>query len=134
MFTTVLQLAGNGRRKHIMTKNYRLVHVPFEEAEDGELYLTKSKHGWIEGYWDDTDKVCRKYYWRDMEWWPSSLYKMEEEGDEKERLREALKIAEAALADIGDADREEGYDLAWCEIRAANALPKVRAALKEVEQ
>jgi hypothetical protein len=45
-------------------------------------------------------------------------------------LREALKTAEAALADIGDADREPGDDLAWCERRAAQALPEVRAALK----
>jgi hypothetical protein len=45
-------------------------------------------------------------------------------------LRSALKIAEAALADIGDATREPGDDLAWCERRAARALPAVRAALK----
>ena len=46
-------------------------------------------------------------------------------------LREALKTAEAALADIGDADREPGDDLAWCERRAAQALPAVRAALEQ---
>jgi hypothetical protein len=45
-------------------------------------------------------------------------------------LRSALKIAEAALADIGDATREPGDDLAWCERRAAQALPAVRAALR----
>ena len=45
-------------------------------------------------------------------------------------LRDALKTAEAALADIGDATREPGDDLAWCEARAAQALPAVRAALK----
>ena len=44
-------------------------------------------------------------------------------------LRVALREAEAALADIGDADREPGDDLAWCERRAAKALPNVRAAL-----
>ena len=44
-------------------------------------------------------------------------------------LRNALVTAEAALADIGDADREPGDDLAWCEARAAEALPEVRAAL-----
>jgi hypothetical protein len=43
--------------------------------------------------------------------------------------RDALVIAEAALADIGDAEREPGDDLAWCERRAAQALPAVRAAL-----
>jgi hypothetical protein len=44
-------------------------------------------------------------------------------------LEEAQRGAEAALADIGDADREPGDDLAWCEARAAAALPSVRAAL-----
>lgn len=44
-------------------------------------------------------------------------------------LEEALRGAEAALADIGDADRQPGDDLAWCETRAAQALPEVRAAL-----
>lgn len=45
-------------------------------------------------------------------------------------LHQALHIAEAALADIGDADREPGDDLKWCEERAAAALPAVREALK----
>ena len=50
--------------------------------------------------------------------------------DQAERLlREALATAEAALADIGDSDREVGDDMAWCERRAARALPAVRAAL-----
>lgn len=49
---------------------------------------------------------------------------------ERERWRDELAYAEAALADIGDADREPGDDLAWCEARAAEALPRVRAALK----
>jgi chromosome segregation ATPase len=44
-------------------------------------------------------------------------------------LRNALKTAQAALADIGDADREAGDDLEWCERRAAQALPAVRKAL-----
>ena len=44
-------------------------------------------------------------------------------------FRTALALAEAALADIGDADREPGDDMAWCERRAARALPAVRAAL-----
>jgi hypothetical protein len=48
---------------------------------------------------------------------------------ENARLREALEAAESALADIGDADREDGDDIAWCEARAKRALPKVRAAL-----
>lgn len=48
---------------------------------------------------------------------------------ERERWRDVLAFAEAALADIGDADREPGDDLAWCEKRAAEALPHVRAAL-----
>ena len=46
------------------------------------------------------------------------------------RLRLALITAEAALADIGDAERQPTDDLAWCEARAAAALPSVRAALR----
>lgn len=44
-------------------------------------------------------------------------------------VERALVVAEAALADIGDADREPGDDLTWCENRAAKALPTVRAAI-----
>lgn len=50
-------------------------------------------------------------------------------GNKNWELRDTLAYAEAALADIGDADREPGDDLAWCERRAAEALPRVRAAL-----
>jgi len=64
-----------------MSKDIKLVHVPFEEAVDGELYITEMKHGWIQGYWDAEDKSCRKYYWRDMEWWPEALYRIVENGD-----------------------------------------------------
>jgi hypothetical protein len=46
-------------------------------------------------------------------------------------LRSALVLAEAALADIGDADREAGDNVAWCEARAAQALPAVRMALRD---
>lgn len=49
--------------------------------------------------------------------------------EQKAELVEALLKAEAALADIGDADREPGDDLAWCEERAAKDLPEVRSAL-----
>ena len=48
---------------------------------------------------------------------------------ERERWRRALELAEAALSDIGDASREQGDDLAWCEARAKEVLPAVRAAL-----
>jgi hypothetical protein len=51
------------------------------------------------------------------------------EAGEVRELHRALVIAEAALADIGDADREPGDDLAWCERRAAQDLPTIRAAL-----
>jgi len=47
-----------------------------------------------------------------------------------DEMRRVLVTAEAALADIGDADREPGDDVAWCEARAAKALPVVRAMLK----
>lgn len=50
--------------------------------------------------------------------------------NENETLRRALKTAEAALSDIGDAEREEGDDIEWCERRAAKAIPIVRAALE----
>ena len=45
-------------------------------------------------------------------------------------FRAALALAEAALADIGDADREPGDDLAWAERRAADVLPTVRKLLE----
>ncbi len=45
---------------------------------------------------------------------------------------DALIIAEAGLADIGDADRELGDDLAWCEARAAKALASPRQAIKDL--
>ena len=48
-------------------------------------------------------------------------------------LLEALRKAEAALSDIGDAEREPGDDVAWLERRAAEALPIVRAAIKKAE-
>jgi len=44
-------------------------------------------------------------------------------------LIRALELAEAALADIGDAERETGDDLAWAEARAAQDLPRIRAVL-----
>lgn len=52
---------------------------------------------------------------------------------QRDALLEALKLAEAALADIGDADREPGDDVAWCEARAAEAIPQVRAAIAKAE-
>lgn len=48
-------------------------------------------------------------------------------------LVEVLRKAKAALEDIGDADREPGDDLAWCEARAAEPLPLIRAALAKAE-
>lgn len=44
-------------------------------------------------------------------------------------LLRALELAEAALADIGDGDREPGDDLAWAESRAAQDLPRIRRVL-----
>jgi hypothetical protein len=75
----------------------------------------------------------KKYYGVDAE--PDFSYFTEGQmhahaADVSAALRSALKTAEAALADIGDATREPGDDLAWCERRAAQALPAVRAALK----
>ena len=44
-------------------------------------------------------------------------------------LIRALELAEAALADIGDAERDPGDDLAWAEARAAQDLPRIRTVL-----
>lgn len=53
-------------------------------------------------------------------------------GKDAKSLILALQHAEAALADIGDADREPGDDVKWCEDRAAEVLPIVRKALDKV--
>jgi hypothetical protein len=45
-------------------------------------------------------------------------------------LIQSLVWSEAALADIGDAEREPGDDLAWAERRAAEELPRIRRALQ----
>lgn len=50
--------------------------------------------------------------------------------DDRDEVLKALQYAEAALSDIGDAEREEGDDLAWCENRAAEALPTIRGVLR----
>jgi hypothetical protein len=50
--------------------------------------------------------------------------------EEAQQVLDALVVAEAGLADIGDADREPGDDLAWCEERAAQALPPPRKAIE----
>lgn len=47
-------------------------------------------------------------------------------GTEDAELDRLLIVVEAALGDIGDADREPGDDVAWCEARAAAALPALR--------
>jgi hypothetical protein len=53
--------------------------------------------------------------------------------EQRDELLEALKLADAALSDIGDADREPGDDLAWCEARAAKDIPAIRAAIAKAE-
>jgi hypothetical protein len=45
-------------------------------------------------------------------------------------LIQSLVWSEAALADIGDAEREPGDDLAWAERRAAQELPRIRQVLQ----
>lgn len=66
---------------------------------------------------------------RDVTWCWHSIGGLEVEYVRADLVRGAMMKAEAALADIGDADREPGDDLAWCERRAAQALPEIRAAL-----
>jgi hypothetical protein len=51
---------------------------------------------------------------------------------DKAVLVKTLQHAEAALADIGDADREPEDDVKWCEDRAAEAIPMVRKTLTDV--
>ena len=48
---------------------------------------------------------------------------------DRNQLIDTLAYAEAALGDIGDAEREPGDDLEWCEERAAAALPRIRELL-----
>jgi hypothetical protein len=55
-----------------------LTYIPFEDAIDGDKYITKMKHGYIEGYWDSATRTCSGYYWRDMEWYPTALYKVDQ--------------------------------------------------------
>lgn len=50
--------------------------------------------------------------------------------DDRDDLLQALCYAEAALGDIGDAEREPGDDLEWCEKRAAEALPRIRELME----
>lgn len=63
----------------------------------------------------------------------SIAYALHKVISQREELLEALKKAEAALSDIGDAEREPGDDVAWCEARAAQSLPFIRAAIAKVE-
>lgn len=60
-----------------------LIQIPFEQAVTGERYITRMKHGWIEGYWDAESQSCQGYYWRDIEWWPYELYKIENQFSEQ---------------------------------------------------
>ena len=56
----------------------------------------------------------------------------EKADEDKGKLVRALQHAEAALADIGDADREPEDNVKWCEDRAAEAIPLVRRTLTKV--
>lgn len=52
--------------------------------------------------------------------------------DTESELISTLQLAEAALADIGDAEREPGDDIIWAEKRAGEVLPKIRHVLNSV--
>lgn len=58
---------------------WKLVEISAKDAVDGESYITKMKHGFIEGYWNKEEGTCHGYYWSDIEWFPYALYKMIEE-------------------------------------------------------
>ncbi len=54
---------------------------------------------------------------------------------ERDKLEKALRVAEAALADIGDGEGPDRRGVLiitrqWCERRARQVLPQVRAVLK----
>lgn len=91
-----------------------------------DIYRCTWDSGWVQ-YHDDSEPLPTKWDSPPNEV-AAFVLKIEAEA-EITKLREALSTAEAALADIGDADREPGDDLAWCERRAAQALPAIRAAL-----
>jgi len=75
-------------------------------------------------------EIREKHPKRDLR---EAAYMLRRQVAEIERLREALAVAEAALSDIGDAEREPGDDVAWCERRAAKALDTVRAEMGEAK-
>lgn len=68
---------------------------------------------------------------------PQSSNERQQECDVRDKkireLENALYIACCALEDIGDADREPGDDLEWCEQRAKQALPIVRNCSDSLE-
>lgn len=92
-----------------------------------DIYRCTWSSGWTQ-YHDESDPLPAKWDDDPPDEVAAFVLKIEAEA-ELIRLRAALITAEAALSDIGDADREPGDDLAWCEQRAAEALPSVRAAL-----
>lgn len=73
------------------------------------------------------DEYDRKFHGRDIDLYSGD--DVRQLAEQRAELLEALRLAEAALSDIGDADREPGDDLAWCERRAAKDLPSIRAAI-----
>ena len=50
----------------------------FENLPSGTEVLTKMKHGIISGVWDAEERVCRGYYWHDMEWYPHAYIRVED--------------------------------------------------------
>lgn len=49
-----------------------------EKPYDGQLCLTKMKHGIISGYYSAKDNDFGAYYWRDMEWFGTYWVPFEE--------------------------------------------------------
>ena len=80
------------------------------------------------------DRKYRRFYTKAREWADRLERALSARAAVPEGWHAALVKAEAALADIGDADREPGDDVAWCERRAAEALPAVRAMLAAAPQ
>lgn len=95
-------------------------------------------HSFVHGNWSGSDFATEAHKAGNAELFADALNVYDETQctprqlvERVKELEEALKLAEAGLADIGDADREPGDDLAWCERRAAEPLPRIRAALSK---
>jgi hypothetical protein len=52
-----------------------------EKPEDGQICLTKMKHGIISGFYNPKESNFSGYYWQEMEWYASHWIPIEEVED-----------------------------------------------------